>query len=143
MQRPEIHVIYLQRHPRRIVFRLPHAQYRTLAVNALLSKTMVGGQFDLDRQDIAGRREWKREILGMPDDQNSAAADIFRGQRAVRPNAWRGNMTSKLDLDPRALAPVDNSHFYAATTPANLALLRTPINIVNGYATLVAMVIRE
>ena len=121
MKRPEIHVIDLQGHVRAIVFRLPYADYRALAMNAFLSEAMVRRQFDFNGYNVAYRRQRQGGIRAPPGDRDTAPADILRMHRAMRPERRRRDVAPELNIHARAFTPVNIFHFFGEANTANLA----------------------
>ena len=80
-------------------------------MNTFLAETVIGGQFHLNRHDLADRRNRQGTAVGPPGDQQTASADVFGGHRVAQPQRWRRHMAPELDLNSRALAPVYVSHF--------------------------------
>ena len=91
-------------------------------MNTFLPESVVGRQFDIERQDLSERRKRRRGPLSRQRDQYAATADIGRINLAFRPHRGRTDVTAQPDVDSRIFTPVGGLHFWAGCNTATVAL---------------------
>jgi hypothetical protein len=107
-------------------------------MDAFLPEAMVGRQFDFNGHNLTdhGYRHGGG-VFPAPGDQDPGPADVLGVHRTPHPERRRGDIAPKLDIDSRALAPVNGFH-HRGSPSGNLARKRPVINIVNGLYRVVA-----
>lgn len=84
-------------------------------MDTLLAKPMICREFHLNSYNLAEGRYGQGGIFTAPGNKNSAAADVFGVHGGSHPKRRRRNMTPELDINSRALSPVNISHCRVPT----------------------------
>src|ERR1035437_8614774 len=85
-------------------------------MNTFLAKAVVVRQFYFDGDDLAGGWDRKLPVDSAPCNENAAATDVFRVYGTLHPKRRRRDMAPKLDVDSRALTPINVLHFFCFDT---------------------------
>src|SRR5262249_50348223 len=101
----------LEGHAGALGVRQGNANDGALAMNTFLAEPMMGRELDFNGDDLSDRRSRENRTIRTPGQEDAAATDVLRRNGTTHPESGRSDMATELDLDSRALAPVDVFHF--------------------------------
>jgi hypothetical protein len=111
-------------------------------MDAFLAETVVRRKFDFHRNNLSDG--WRRDPhrIAAPGHQDAAPADVFGVHGRSHPDCGRSDVAPQLDVDTRALTPVDVFHFIPRH--AEFRSPNAPLSIQQmGYSGVFAKVITE
>jgi hypothetical protein len=87
-------------------------------MDALLTEAMVCRQLDFNGHHLTERGQRHNTcVFCPPGDQDPGSANVLGVHRTPHPQRRRGNVAPELDVDSRALTPVDVFHCRGVRHP--------------------------